>query len=85
MNDERKQEATVSQSKPSGRAHWAQSARLLIRRTKQATRRKFPAEKKIRLLLEEIRGEMGSIGVLPTGRHSLHDLLQVDEGFHGSR
>ena len=59
MNDESKQEATVSQSKPSGRARSAQTARLLIRRTKQASRRKFPAEEKIRILLEGIRGEVG--------------------------
>lgn len=58
-NEESKQEATVSQSKPSGRARSIQSARLLIRRTKQASRRKFPAEEKIRILLEGIRGEVG--------------------------
>ncbi len=58
MKDENKQEATVSPSEPSGRARSAQSARLLIRRTKQASRRKFPVEEKIRILLEGMCGEV---------------------------
>ena len=33
-------------------------ARALIRRTKQASRRRFPAEEKIRILLEGIRAEI---------------------------
>ena len=59
MKDENKQETSVSQTEPSGRANSTQSARLLIRRAKQASRRKFPAEEKSRILLEGIRGEMG--------------------------
>lgn len=35
-----------------------ESARQLIRRAKQATRRKFPTEEKIRILLEGIRAEV---------------------------
>jgi transposase len=40
---------------PPGRG---EAARQLIRRTRQVTRRKFPAEEKIRILLEGIRGEV---------------------------
>jgi len=35
-----------------------ETARALLRRTKQITRRKFPAEEKIRILLEGIRAEL---------------------------
>ena len=35
-----------------------ETARALVRRTKQITRRKFPAEEKIRILLEGIRAEL---------------------------
>ena len=34
-----------------------EAARQLIRRTRQVTRRKFPAEEKIRIVLEGIRGD----------------------------
>ncbi len=39
-------------------AQAGESARQLIRRAKQASRRKFPAEEKIRILLEGIRAEV---------------------------
>ena len=35
-----------------------ETARQLIRRAKQASRRKFPAEEKIRILLEGVREEI---------------------------
>lgn len=35
-----------------------ETARELLRRTKQITRRKFPAEEKIRIILEGIRAEV---------------------------
>ena len=35
-----------------------ETARELLRRTKQLTRRRFPAEEKIRILLEGIRAEL---------------------------
>ena len=35
-----------------------ETARQLIRRAQQASRRKFPAEEKIRILLEGVRGEV---------------------------
>jgi len=63
MNEQSKQEETKHDPsehllEPSGRARSTQSARLLIRRAKQASRRKFPAEEKIRILLEGVRGEV---------------------------
>jgi len=39
-------------------ARAGEAARALIRRTRQVTRRKFPAEEKIRIVLEGIRGEV---------------------------
>ena len=49
-----------------------ETARQLIRRAKQASRRKFPAEEKIRILLEGVRGEVSVVelcrreGIHPT-------------------
>jgi len=39
-------------------ARAGEAARELIRRTRQVTRRKFPAEEKIRIAVEGIRGEV---------------------------
>jgi len=48
-----------STAKPSsGQGRSSEVARALIRRTKQASRRRFPAEEKIRILLEGIRAEI---------------------------
>ena len=41
-----------------GRARSGETARELIRKTKQVTRRKFPAEEKIRIVMEGIRAEV---------------------------
>ena len=38
-----------------------ETARQLIHRAKQASRRKFPAEEKIRILLEGVRGEVSVV------------------------
>jgi len=45
---------------PEGRAggRSGETARQLIRRAKQATRRRFPAEEKIRIVMEGIRAEV---------------------------
>ena len=49
-----------------------ETARQLIRRAQQASRRKFPAEEKIRILLEGVRGEVSVVelcrreGIHPT-------------------
>src|SRR5260370_1234627 len=48
-----------STAKPSsGQGRSSEVARALIRRTKQASRRRFPAEEKIRILLEGVRAEI---------------------------
>ena len=47
--------ARVEGSSP---ARVGEAARQLIRRTRQVTRRKFPTEEKIRIVLEGIRGEV---------------------------
>jgi hypothetical protein len=41
-------------------ARAGEAARALMRRTRQVTRRNFPAEKKIRIVLEGIRGRLRS-------------------------
>src|SRR6266851_7742459 len=48
-----------STAKPSsGQGRSSEVARALIRRTKQASRRRFPSEEKIRILLEGVRAEV---------------------------
>jgi len=42
----------------SGATRSAETARALIRRTKRATRRRFPTEEKIRIVMEGVRGEV---------------------------
>ena len=48
------------------------TARALIRRAKQASRRRFPSEEKVRILLEGVRGEVSVVelcrreGIHPT-------------------
>lgn len=50
------QESEVQDAERSRRS--AETARELIRRTKRATRRRFPSEEKIRILLEGVRAEV---------------------------
>ena len=45
-------------SEMSGAARSAETARALIRKTKRATRRRFPTEDKVRIVMEGIRGEV---------------------------
>jgi transposase len=47
-----------TESKGSGTSRSGETARELIRKTKRVTRRKFPAEEKIRIVMEGMRGEM---------------------------
>ena len=56
------------------------TARALIRRAKQASRRRFPTEEKIRVLLEGVRGSSGG-GTVASRGHSSDDLRQVAEEF----
>jgi transposase len=69
--------------KNSGRSE----ARQLVRRTRQVTRRKFPAEKKIRIVLEGIRGELAVSelcrreGIHPTIYYKwLKDFMEAGKG-----
>ena len=66
-----------------GATRSAETARALIRKTKRATRRRFPTEDKIRIVIESVRGRDLCRRVVPPGRRSSHDLLQVAERLHG--
>jgi transposase len=68
-------------------ARAGEAARALIRRTRQATRRKFPAEEKIRILLEGIRGDVAVSelcrreGIHPTIYYKwLKDFMEAGKG-----
>ncbi len=78
----------MSESGTKGKAATAsksgETARELLRRTKQITRRKFPAEEKIRILLEGIRAEVSVAelcrreGIHPTVYyHWLKDFMEA--------
>jgi len=41
-----------------GATRSAETARVLVRRAKRAAKRKFPAEEKVRIVLEGVRGEL---------------------------
>jgi len=56
MPEENKPETTTGAM--SGATRSAETARALIRKTKRATRRRFPTEEKIRIVMEGIRGEV---------------------------
>jgi len=62
----------------------AKTARQLIRRAKRATRRRFPAEEKIRIVMEGVRAEV-SVADLCRARDLSRGVLQMVEGFHGRR
>jgi transposase len=60
----------------------------LIRRTRQVTRRKFPAEEKIRIVMEGIRGEVAVSelcrreGIHPTIYYKwLKDFMEAGKGW----
>jgi len=64
-------------------ARSGETARELIRRAKRASRRKFPAEEKIRILLEgDPRRGVGG-GALPAGGDPPDGLLPVAEAAGG--
>ena len=74
---------------PSGRAgeRRGETARQLIRRAKQASRRKFPAEEKIRIVMEGIRAEVSVAdlcrreGIHPTIYYKwLKDFMEAGKG-----
>jgi transposase-like protein len=68
-------------------ARAGEATRQLIRRTRQVTRRQFPAEEKIRILLEGIRGEVAVSelcrreGIHPTIYNKwLKDFMEAGKG-----
>lgn len=74
---------------PEGRAggRRGETARQLIRRAKQASRRKFPAEEKIRIVMEGIRAEVSVAdlcrreGIHPTIYYKwLKDFMEAGKG-----
>ena len=93
MNEEltRKQEPEEEQvtALPEGRAggRRGETAGQLIRRAKYASRRKFPAEEKIRIVMEGIRAEMSVCdlcrreGIHPTIYYKwLKDFMEAGKG-----
>ena len=74
---------------PEGRAgnRRGETARQLIHRAKQATRRRFPAEEKIRIVMEGIRAEVSVAdlcrreGIYPTIYYKwLKDFMEAGKG-----
>ena len=68
-------------------ARAGKAARQLIRRARQLTRRRFPAEEKIRIVLEGIRGEVAVSelcrreGIHPTIYYKwLKDFMEAGKG-----
>lgn len=68
-------------------ARAGETARQLIRRAKRATRRKFPAEEKIRIVMEGIRAEVSIAdlcrreGIHPTIYYKwLKDFMEAGKG-----
>ena len=61
-----------TQSESRSRAHSGETARELIRKAKQASRRQFPADEKIRIVMEGIRADVSVAelcrreGIVPT-------------------
>jgi len=58
VTDQTSSSTPSTTEKPGRKARSVETARVLLRRTKRATRRRFSAEDKVRILLEGIRGEM---------------------------
>jgi transposase len=70
-----------------GATRSAETARALIRKTKRATRRRFPTEDKIRIVMEGIRGEVSVSelcrreGIHPTIYYKwLKDFMEAGKG-----
>jgi transposase len=58
MNEEVSKSEQTSKPEGDSPARAGESARQLIRRAKHASRRRFPAEEKIRIVMEGIRAEV---------------------------
>lgn len=80
-----KEEAALPEGRAGGRR--GETARQLIRRAKYASRRKFPAEEKIRIVMEGIRAEVSVSdlcrreGIHPTVYYKwLKDFMEAGKG-----
>jgi transposase len=84
-SSQEKEEAALPEGRAGGRR--GETARQLIRRAKRATRRKFPAEEKIRIVMEGIRAEVSIAdlcrreGIHPTIYYKwLKDFMEAGKG-----
>ena len=82
MNDQESPQTAAA-----GVSRSAETARSLIRKAKQATRRRFSSEDKIRILLEGVRGEIAVAelcrreGIHPTVYYKwLKDFMEAGKG-----
>ena len=87
MNDEVSKSEQTSKPEGDSPARAGETARQLIRRAKHATRRKFPAEEKIRIVMEGIRAEVSIAdlcrreGIHPTIYYKwLKDFMEAGKG-----
>jgi transposase len=84
-SSQEKEEAALPEGRAGGRR--GETARQLIRRAKRATRRKLPAEEKIRIVMEGIRAEVSIAdlcrreGIHPTIYYKwLKDFMEAGKG-----
>ena len=87
MNEEVSKNEQTSKGEGDSPARAGETARQLIRRAKRATRRKFPAEEKIRIVMEGIRAEVSIAdlcrreGIHPTIYYKwLKDFMEAGKG-----
>jgi transposase len=87
MNEEVSKFEQTGKTEGESPARAGETARQLIRRAKRATRRKFPAEEKIRIVMEGIRAEVSIAdlcrreGIHPTIYYKwLKDFMEAGKG-----
>lgn len=89
LRKQQEQDEEQGAALPEGRAggRRGETARQLIRRAKQASRRRFPAEEKIRIVMEGIRAEVSVAdlcrreGIHPTIYYKwLKDFMEAGKG-----
>jgi len=87
MNEEVSNSEQTSKPEGDSPARTGESARQLIRRAKHASRRRFPAEEKIRIVMEGIRAEVSIAdlcrreGIHPTIYYKwLKDFMEAGKG-----
>jgi transposase len=87
MNEEATKSESTKKEEGDSPARAGESPRQLIRRAKQATRKRLPAEEKIRIVMEGIRGEVPVAelcrreGIHPTIYYKwLKDFMEAGKG-----